>query len=182
MTTTQDRRDASRAFAAYGAIGLVIVLVWVVFAVRERMEASQAQIALERKAMADIIDHAGSGLVVTDRQGKIQSWSKKLEEMTGFSAVEKVGTQIEDAMTEPFATRHRDGKAAYVNEGIFPDFVRQLPCKFKRKDGREVSVIAAVWVSYRLDRAVGIIVPQVAIEDPFEPELPDEIPIPTTPK
>jgi len=60
----------------------------------------------ERRQLAEIVDRSSDGILTLDRAGTIESWNPAMEEMTGVTAADIVGT----AGMAQFAPRDSDGK------------------------------------------------------------------------
>src|SRR5215467_14743898 len=93
-----------------------------------------------------------------DRTGRICGWSRQVEELLGYSAIEAVGQSIEIIIPQHLRERHRAGFARYVQTGI-----STLPEVAVHKTGKHMNIPISVKAIYGEDKEVA------AVEATFYP-------------
>jgi len=99
-----------------------------------RLERASSEIADLQAFNQHVIDSLASGLATTDRQGRILTFNRAAEAITGHSALSVVGRRIEDVLDLPrnVATDLSDGAAA--GRG------RRVEASYRTGDGRQIDL------------------------------------------
>ncbi len=99
-----------------------------------RLERASSEIADLQAFNQHVIDSLASGLATTDRQGRILTFNRAAETITGHSALSVVGRRIEDVLELPrnVATDLSDGAAA--GRG------RRVESSYRTGDGRQIEI------------------------------------------
>ena len=97
-----------------------------------------------------------------DRTGRICGWSRQVEELLGYSAIEAVGQSIEIIIPQHLRERHRAGFARYVQTGIstLPEVTTTIAV---HKTGKHMNLPISVKAIYGEDKEVA------AVEATFYP-------------
>jgi PAS domain S-box-containing protein len=97
-----------------------------------------------------------------DRTGRICGWSRQVEELLGYSAIEAVGQSIEIIIPQHLRERHRAGFARYVQTGIstLPEVTTTIAV---HKTGKHMNLPISVKAIYGEDKQVA------AVEATFYP-------------
>ena len=78
--------------------------------VTEQVRA-QAALLAERDFTAAVLDTAGSLVIVTDRDARIERFNRAAEEVTGFAAADMIGRSLIDALMPPESVERGAGRA-----------------------------------------------------------------------
>ena len=99
-----------------------------------RLERASSEIADLQAFNQHVIDSLSSGLATTDRQGRILTFNRAAEAITGMPALSVVGRRIEDVLDLPPAV------AAELINQAGPGRGRRLESPFRTTDGRQIEL------------------------------------------
>ncbi len=99
-----------------------------------RLERASSEIADLQAFNQHVIDSLASGLATTDRQGRILTFNRAAEDITGFPALSVVGRRIEEVLDLPPAV------AAELINLAGPGRGRRVESPFRTGDGRQIEL------------------------------------------
>ncbi len=99
-----------------------------------RLERASSEIADLQAFNQHVIDSLASGLATTDRQGRILTFNRAAESITGHAAVAVTGRRIEDVLELP------PNVAADLVGGAAPWRGRRIETTFRTGDGRQIEL------------------------------------------
>ena len=99
-----------------------------------RLERASSEIADLQAFNQHVIDSLSSGLATTDRQGRILTFNRAAEAITGLQALSVVGRRIEDVLDLPPTV------AAELINQAGPGRGRRLESPFRTTDGRQIEL------------------------------------------
>ena len=103
-----------------GPDGRVVGYLGVATDVTQQVRAQSALVA-ERDFTSAVLDTAGSLVIVTDRQARIERFNRAAEEVTGFAAGEMIGKSLIETLMPPESV---EGVRAELAAAIAPEFPR----------------------------------------------------------
>ena len=87
-----------------------------------------------------LVDNAGDGIVLADRDGVIRLWNKGAEALFGYSQEEALGKSLDLIVPERFRERHWEGYRRVMATGVTRYGDRLLSVPAARKDGSRISI------------------------------------------
>ena len=90
--------------------GRVVGFLGVATDVTEQVRA-QAALVEERDFTDAVLDTAGSLVIVTDRDARIERFNRAAEEVTGFAAADMIGRSLIDTLMPPESAERGPGRA-----------------------------------------------------------------------
>jgi two-component system sensor histidine kinase PilS (NtrC family) len=99
-----------------------------------RLERASSEIADLQAFNQHVIDSLASGLATTDRQGRILTFNRAAEAITGHSAVTVVGRRIEDVLELP------PNVASDLTAGAAAGRGRRVEASYRSGDGRRIDL------------------------------------------
>jgi PAS domain S-box-containing protein len=151
----------SYTFAAT-SVGIVVAALWVVEPVLsllalvpaaaislaahgiKRTNELLAEVRTERDRLTLVVDGASDGIILLDRSGEVQLWSRGMEAMTGIAAAAAVGEPVADLLTDARRRATENVRGAWLLETARtpnrPNSTRELGATLIHRDGsaREV--------------------------------------------
>ena len=107
----------------------------------ERLRRADARLAVASTALADlqafnqhVIDSLSSGLATTDRQGRILTFNRAAEAITGHPAVSVVGRRLEEVLELP---PNVAGELGHLSD---PSRGRRVETSYRTGDGRQIDL------------------------------------------
>src|SRR5215217_1458331 len=129
------------------ALAVVVVTAAVVYRQLAVVRAARAQSEAERFAR-DIIDHAGDGIVVFDRELRCVLWNDFMKELTGVEAVEVVHHSAAEVFPQEPHVEELLGRVLAGETVSSPDMYF---------DGRWVSAVCRPYVDEEGSETAGVI-------------------------
>ncbi len=99
-----------------------------------RLERASSEIADLQAFNQHVIDSLASGLATTDRQGRILTFNRAAQAITGHAALSAVGRRIEDVLELP------PNVAADLNAGAALGRGRRIETTYRTGDGRQIDL------------------------------------------
>jgi two-component system, NtrC family, sensor histidine kinase PilS len=99
-----------------------------------RLERASSEIADLQAFNQHVIDSLASGLTTTDRQGRILTFNRAAQAITGHSALSAVGRRIEDVLELP------PNVASDLNAGAAAGRGRRIETTYRTGDGRQIDL------------------------------------------
>ena len=106
-----------------GPDGRVVGYLGVATDVTQQLRAQSALVA-ERDFTSAVLDTAGSLVIVTDRQARIERFNRAAEEVTGFAAREMIGKSLIETLMPPESVERRAGRARRGGRDGVPSALR----------------------------------------------------------
>jgi PAS domain S-box-containing protein len=103
-----------------GADGRVVGYLGVATDVTQQVRAQSALVA-ERDFTSAVLDTAGSLVIVTDREARIERFNRAAEEVTGFKARDMIGKSLIETLMPPESV---EGVRAELAAAVAPEFPR----------------------------------------------------------
>ena len=103
-----------------GLDGRVVGYLGVATDVTQQLRAQSALVA-ERDFTSAVLDTAGSLVIVTDREARIERFNRAAEEVTGFAARDMIGRSLIETLMPPESV---EGVRAELAAAIAPEFPR----------------------------------------------------------
>jgi two-component system sensor histidine kinase PilS (NtrC family) len=99
-----------------------------------RLERASSEIADLQAFNQHVIDSLASGLATTDRQGRILTFNRAAETITGHAALSVVGRRLEDVLELP------RNVAADLTDGAAAGRGRRIESSYRTGDGRQIEI------------------------------------------
>jgi two-component system, NtrC family, sensor histidine kinase PilS len=99
-----------------------------------RLERASNEIADLQAFNQHVIDSLASGLATTDRQGRILTFNRAAEAISGHPALSAVGRRIEDVLELP------PNMGADLSAGLVPGRGRRIETTYRTGDGRQIDL------------------------------------------
>ena len=99
-----------------------------------RLERASSEIADLQAFNQHVIDSLSSGLATTDRQGRILTFNRAAEAITGQPAVSVVGRRLEEVLDLPSSVVNDLGRHSDLSRG------RRLERSYRTRDGRMIEM------------------------------------------
>ena len=99
-----------------------------------RLELASSEIADLQAFNQHVIDSLASGLATTDRQGRILTFNRAAQAITGHAALSAVGRRIEDVLELP------PNIASDLNAGAAAGRGRRIETTYRTGDGRQIDL------------------------------------------
>ena len=134
---TYVRKDGTRLrvsqtlTAERGAGGQLVGFLGVATDVTEQVRA-QAALVAERDFTSAVLDTAGSLVIVTDREARIERFNRAAEEVTGFAAADVIGRSLIDELMPPESL---EGVRAELAAAVATEFPRHYEHGLLTADG-----------------------------------------------
>ena len=97
-------------------------------------ERASSEIADLQAFNQHVIDSLASGLATTDRQGRILTFNRAAESITGHPSLSAVGRRIEDVLDLP------PNVASDLSAGAAPGRGRRIETTYRTGDGRQIDL------------------------------------------
>jgi PAS domain S-box-containing protein len=111
------------------------------------VEERTKELELSELRSRSIIESAGEGIIVIDRDSNIILWNQSAEKLFGYAADEIIGHSISRLIPERYVSQHEDAFMRAINSGKLarPGVTHELAGK--RKNGNEfpLELTLAVW-------------------------------------
>ena len=99
-----------------------------------RLERASTEIADLQAFNQNVIDSLSSGLATTDRQGRILTFNRAAEAITGHPALSVVGRRLEEVLELPPNVANDLGRLAEPSRG------RRIETSYRTGDGRQIAL------------------------------------------
>jgi two-component system sensor histidine kinase PilS (NtrC family) len=99
-----------------------------------RLERASSEIADLQAFNQHVIDSLASGLATTDRQGRILTFNRAAEAITGHAAVAVVGRRLEEVLELPPNVANELGRLSEPSRG------RRIETSYRTGDGRQIDL------------------------------------------
>ncbi|MGE5660493.1 MAG: PAS domain S-box protein [Actinomycetota bacterium] len=133
---------------------------------RDITEDKQAEAALQQQAQ--IINQVHDGIVATDLQGSITSWSQGAERLYGYTAQEVIGQPI-SVLYEPDQSELMQ---AQILKLLYEKGTHEMEVKIRRKSGEDLYLMLGLSVLRDLEgNAIGMVSSAMNISDRKQVEI-----------
>jgi PAS domain S-box-containing protein len=111
------------------------------------VEERTKELELSELRSRSIIESAGEGIVVIDRDSNIILWNQSAEKLFGYTAEEIIGTSITRLIPERYESQHEEASMRALETGQLAKPGETHELSGKRKDGIEfpLELTLAVW-------------------------------------
>lgn len=143
MKVKMDRSQLSNLVEYILITLLFIALMIVTYNITQRHNKQQKQIQF----ITEFISRSNSGLIISDMDGKIISWSSGAESLLLFKSDEVIGKNVDILIPERYRERHGKSMLAAVKSSK-TDFTHIISCEILRKDGVKLPVVVIVRLGF----------------------------------